>query len=265
MEKKNKLALYIGYFLARFNEDAYTILNFGTQNITHNKIGEILNVNPHTIKNMRDQFDPLFGFRAGWYQRPLSPSRLQVVEMFESFNFNQVYTIVNDILSSFGESINAEEISSIVMEDKDIYEGIDRTFTSRGITGSKAERFFRSHFMQILPEFKGELIDTTLDGVGYDFKNSLETIYVEVKGSISNQKNILLTDKEWEAAKKFGDCYYLVLIYLINDIPNFILVNNPADCLSPNLFIQKTITMNWNVPHVQMQKLANDSNKLIID
>ena len=265
MDKNHILALYIGYFLAKFNKEAYNILKFGNQGSTHVKIGEILNVKSNTVMNMRDEFDPLFNHRAVWHQRPMSPSRIQVVELLKDYSFNQVYALVNDIIISKGESLNSLEISSIVKDEINNLEGIDRTFTSRGITGSKAESFFRNHFMQILPEFKGELIDTTLDGVGYDFKNSCETMYVEVKGSISNQKNILLTDKEWDAAKKMGDRYYLVLIYLINDTPNFILVNNPANCLSPNLSIQRTITMNWNIPHVQMQKLTNDSHKLIID
>lgn len=265
MDKNHKLALYIGYFLAKFNKEAYSILKLGNQASTHIKIGEILNVKSNTVMNMRDEFDPLFGHRAGWHQRPMSPSRIQVVELLKEYSFSQIYALVNDILISKGESLNAEEISSIVKDDKVESDGIDKTFTSRGITGSKAESFFRNHFRQIFPEFKGELVDTTLDGVGYDFKNSLETIYIEVKGSVSDQKNILLTDKEWDAAKRFGNQYYLVLIYLINDTPNFILVNNPADCLSPNLSIQRTITFNWNVPHVQMQKLANDSQILIIN
>lgn len=265
MDKNNKLALYTGYFLAKFNKDAYNILNYGNQRLTHVKIGKILNVNPHTIKNMRDEFDPLFQHRAGWYQRPMSPSRLQVVEILKDFSFDQVYSLVDDILISNGESLNAEEISNIVQDEEDVSDGSQRIYTSRGITGAKAEEFFKNYFLQIIPNFKGDLIDTTLDGVGYDFKNSLDTIYVEVKGSADNQKNVLLTDKEWEVSKKLGDRYYLVLIYLIDEKPTFILLNNPANTLSPTLSVQRTITMNWNVSHRQMDELIDDAKQLIID
>jgi hypothetical protein len=265
VDKNHKLALYISYFLSRFNEKAYNILDYGNQGKTHIMIGNILGVNPHTVKNMRDEFDPLFGFRAGWYQRPMSPSRIQVVEMLENFSFDQVHNLVNDILVNKGDSYNAEEICKIVQVNESNPGELQRIYTSRGITGAKAEKIFKAHFLQIMPSFSGELIDTTLDGVGYDFKNSLESIYIEVKGSANDQKGILLTDKEWESAKKIGVNYYLVLIYLINKKPTFLLLNNPANILSPQLSIQRTITMNWNVSHIQMHALVNNSEKLEID
>lgn len=265
MEKNHKLALYVGYFLAKFNEEAYDVLNYGNQGETHIMIGNILGVKPNTVKNMRDEFDPLFGFRAGWYQRPMSTSRIQVVEMLKNFSFDKVHALVNDVLVSNGKSLNSSEISSIVNDDQGNAELFERTFTSRGVTGSKAETIFRNHFMQIFPEFNGELIDTTLDGIGYDFKNSLGTMYVEVKGSANDQKGILLTDKEWEAAKRLGDSYYLVLIYLINENPNFLVVNNPVNSLSPKLTIQRSVTMNWNVSHVQMHELSTNPLVSIIE
>lgn len=265
MDKNHKLALYIGYFLAKFNKKAYSSLKLGNQANTHIKIGEILKVKSNTVMNMRDEFDPLFDHRAGWYQRPMSPSRIQVVELLKDYSFSQIYALVNDILMSKGESSNALEISNAVNDDENTSDEFKRTFTSRSITGAKAESFFRNHFMQIFPSFSGDLIDTTLEGVGYDFKNSHETLYIEVKGSTSDKKELLLTDKEWEAAKRYGDHYHLVLIYLINDNPTFLLVSNPADYLLPNLSIQRTITLNWHISHAQMHKLKNSSQKLIID
>lgn len=265
MDKNHKLALYIGYFLAKFNKEAYRSLKLGNQASTHLKIGEILKVKSNTIMNMRDEFDPLFDHRAGWHQRPMSPSRIQVVELLKDYSFIQLYALINDILLSKGESSNALEISSAVNDDENNSDQFKRAVTSRGITGAKAESFFRNHFMQIFPNFNGHLIDTTLDGVGYDFKNSHETIYIEVKGSSSDKKDLLLTDKEWEAAKRYGDRYHLVLIYLINDAPTFLLVKNPAHYFSPNLSVQRTIALNWNISHAQMETLKSDSKKLIID
>lgn len=265
MDKNHKLTLYISYFLSRFNEEAYNILNYGNQGKTHIMIGSILGVNPHTVKNMRDEFDPLFGFRAGWYQRPMSPSRIQVVEMLENFSFDQVHALVNDILVSKGDSLNAEEISDIFQVNEGNPNELQRVYTSRGITGARAEEIFKINFLQIIPSFSGELINTTMDGIGYDFKNSLESIYIEVKGSANDQKGILLTDKEWEAAKRLGEKYYLVLIYLINEKPTFLMLNNPAKCLSPKLTVQRTITLSWNVSHGQMHELIDNSGELLID
>jgi len=51
MENNHKLALYVSYYLSRFDKIAYERLGFGKQQLTHKRIGEILGVNPHTIQN----------------------------------------------------------------------------------------------------------------------------------------------------------------------------------------------------------------------
>lgn len=76
MENNHKLALYVAYYLSRFDKIAYEHLGFGKQQLTHKSIGKILGVNPHTIQNWRDQFDPIHGNRKGWYQREMTQSRL---------------------------------------------------------------------------------------------------------------------------------------------------------------------------------------------
>jgi len=50
MENNHKLTLFIAYYLSRFNEFAYVNLGLGNQIETHIKIGETLNVSPHTEK-----------------------------------------------------------------------------------------------------------------------------------------------------------------------------------------------------------------------
>jgi len=93
MEDNHKLGLYVSYYLSRFDDEAYQNLGFGKQLETHNKIGELLSVNSHTVKNWRDEFDPLFGHRADWYQRPMIPSRLnvsQALELLDEFNARNI-------------------------------------------------------------------------------------------------------------------------------------------------------------------------------
>jgi len=255
MEKNNKLALYIGYFLARFNRQAYDALGFGTQKETHFRIGKSLGVKPSTIQNMRDEFDPLFEHRAGWYQRALSPSRVQVVEVLENHSFEQINRIVSNILADDDES-TLEILSEIINDDR--IGRLQPEYTTRGVTGKKAEEIFEQNYLKIIPSFDGELINTSADGSGFDFKNSLQSKFIEVKGSINEQLGILLTDKEWEAAKKLEDKYFLVLIYNLGDEPKFKVVKNPASFLNPKLSIQRTISLNWNVPHSQLTELKNE-------
>jgi hypothetical protein len=79
MEDNHKLGLFVSYYLSRFNTTAYQNLGFGNQGETHIKIGQLMNINPHTIKNWRDEFDPVHGHRVGWYQRKMNPSRVNVL------------------------------------------------------------------------------------------------------------------------------------------------------------------------------------------
>lgn len=261
MEKNNKLALYVAYFLARFNYQAYEILNFGNQGAAHKSIGEILDVNPHTVKNMRDEFDPLFGHRAGWYQRPLSPSREAIVNMMMNYNFDQVHSIVKEILVNRLEGESVNDLTQAVANEDETNE--NASFGSRAITGKMAEELFKENYRTILPSFEGELIDTTLEGTGYDFKNSLESIFIEVKGSASDQKGLIFTEKEWELAKKLKDQFYLVLIYSISSDPEYVVIKNPAEVLNPKVLIKRTITINRNVQNSEINVIAgSDSKKL---
>lgn len=265
MEKKNKLALYVAYFLSRFNNDAYEVLNYGNQSDVHRRIGAILNVKPHTVKNMRDEFDPLFGYRAGWHQRPLSPSREVVVNLMMNFSFEQAHSIVNQILSNGLEGNLVSELTEAFSKEENIDLSQLKSFGSRAITGKKAEELFKKNYLKILPFFKGKLVDTTLEGTGYDFKNSLNNMFIEVKGSISNQKGMMLSAKEWELAQRLKNQFYLILIYAISDSPEYIVIQNPVDVLHPSVSIKKTITLNWHVKNSEVNTIANsDSQKLLI-
>ena len=83
MKESHSLSLIAAYYLSKYDETAYKELGFRSSTMTHIEIGRALGVNPNTVKNMRDEFDPLHdNQRAGWYQRPLRPSRAKVVEAF---------------------------------------------------------------------------------------------------------------------------------------------------------------------------------------
>ncbi len=102
MEQNRKLALIISYYLSKFDQKA--VENLGYKNFTDafKNIGEILDLKPNTIKNMREQFDPLHpNKRVGWYQRDLSPSRLEVVKKYENFSEQDLRNVVKDILERY--------------------------------------------------------------------------------------------------------------------------------------------------------------------
>lgn len=169
MENNHRLGLYISYYLSRSNEDAYKNLGFGNQIETHNKIGDILNIKPHSVKNWRDELDPLFGHRAGWHQSPMSPSRVKVAQAFENLDETQIWGIVNDILSGKLKNVQEENelLLNIVSEDK---EQGSRKFILRAPTGGAAEEHFIKHITVNNFPINGELIDCRDLSGGYDFR-----------------------------------------------------------------------------------------------
>src|SRR5687768_4781547 len=112
MDNRRKLALYPAYYLARFNKDAYARLGFKTMNETHRALAEILDVKQTTLKQMRDQFDPLFDNRAGWHQRKMIVSRELVANAMKGLGENDVFTIVYEILNKNIQ--NAESVAALL-------------------------------------------------------------------------------------------------------------------------------------------------------
>jgi hypothetical protein len=254
MEENHKLGLYISYYLSRFNEVAYKNLGYGTMYETHNKIGQILSVPPNTVKNWRDEFDPLFGHRVGWYQRPMIPSRIRVAEALEELDEISIRSIVKDILSGRvqNESDEFEQLISIAGEPAPANE--QRKFIPRTPTGKAAEEFFISSFESDQIPFKGVLIDCRDLGVGYDFRIEDEKgiIFIEVKGLSGDAGGVLFTSKEWQVANEKKDLYYLCVIKNTDSQPMLQFINNPAEKLNPNKNIHTVIQVSWSVSEKEL-------------
>ncbi|HCY77498.1 MAG TPA: hypothetical protein DHV28_16400 [Ignavibacteriales bacterium] len=257
MDNNHKLGLYVSYYLARFDEEAYQNLGFGNQGDTHNKIGEILSVNPHTVKNWRDEFDPLFGHRMGWYQRPMNPSRIRVAQALENLDEIQVRSITKDILSG---KIHQEpdELDQLVLIASDVIKGsFSSKFILRTPTGRAAEEFFINHFSENKKPFEGTLIDCRDFGVGYDFRieNKDKKYFVEVKGLSDFSGGILFTSKEWTVAKNEAENYFLCVISNLSDTPNIIFIQNPFEKLKPKKNIYTSIQISYSVTENQIAEL----------
>lgn len=250
MKEPNKLALYVAYYLSKFDDLAYNKLNFGKSGETHNVIGKILGVKPGTVKNMRDEFDPIHSNgRAGWYQRPISPSRLQVIRALEDLDEPSVYSLVKKILNT---GLNKEEIHSLLSvvseEDKGKNkEGVNFS-SARGVTGRQAEEVFREYYAKTKIPINGVIKDTRDDGCGYDFLIKADKdYYIEVKGISKEIGGILLTKKEWEVAHKAKEQYILAIVSNLNKNPKLDFISNPANKLDTKLSIYSILQVQHTV------------------
>lgn len=253
MEHNHKLGLYVSYYLARFSKTAYANLGYGNMFKTHEEIGKLLSIPSNTIRNWRDEFDPLFGHRAGWYQRPMTQSRLRVVEALEGLDEISIRAIVIDILKgdTLNNSYETEQLASIVSDKEPTYE-IGK-FILRGPTGKLAEDFFIQQFNNNKTPFTGKLIDCRDYGCGYDFRvEGSESVYIEVKGLFGDNGGVLFTNKEWQVANDKGSHYYLCVIKNIELQPVLHFINNPAKRLNPNKNIHTVIQVNWSVSEKEL-------------
>lgn len=259
MENNHKLALYVAYYLSRFNNEALKNLGYATWNNAFDDIGLRLKVNRHSVKNWRDEFDPLFEHRAGWYQRPMIPSRAKVVQALEHLPELQIREIVSDIISGkIQESKDElEQLLNIVTTDDNKKSG--SVFILRTPTGKAAEEFFLRFFTENKKPVEGNLIDCRDLGVGYDYRieTGSDKYYVEVKGLAEFIGGVLFTDKEWITAKTEKEKYYLCLVSNLNEQPEIIFIQNPAEKIKPKKNIYTSIQVSWSVTRNQLAELKD--------
>lgn len=223
---KREQSILAGLFLSKFDNDGLRFLGFDGFTAAFNVIGFALGVPPASIKNYRDEFDPLFpNDRKGWHKRPMRDYCKDVYDIFAVLN-----------MASF-----AELLRRIIYKEQDLYGFVKSadsplvengdTFAKRLLTGQAAEQYFISEFNNI-PTFNGlEIKDTTKLGCGFDFKlYSNEVSYaIEVKGLNDMHGNVSLTSKEYSVAATLKDRYYLFVVRNFRDKPFHDLYKNPLN------------------------------------
>ncbi len=254
MKDNHILGLYVSYYLSRFNTEAYRNLGYGNQSQTHRIIGELLSVKPQTVKNWRDEFDPLFEHRAGWYQRPMIPSRICVAQALENLKEYQVRGIVKDILTGKinQEPDEEEQLLHIVSEES---RGTSTPkFILRAPTGRAAEEYFQKYYSENKKPVDGKIVDCRDLGVGYDFliETKAEKYYIEVKGISQFSGGILLTDKEWSLAQIERQNYFLCIISNMNEGHVVKFIQDPASKFDPKRNIYTYIQINWSLTQNQI-------------
>lgn len=257
MSENTKKALIIAFYLSKFDALAYKNLGIGTQAQTHEYIGKVLGIKPATIKNYRDEFDPYEdNSRVGWYQKEARKSISKIKIDFDNLEEYSFQKIVKEFLSG-GDDVKYKDIISNIKlaEDKeDDKEKSNKSFSVQMTqTGKLAEEYFEQNYISILKSFialnstNNKLIDTRLNGCGYDYEIELndKKVFIEIKGVYNNSGNIRFTDKEWSFANNKKDEYFLVVIKNISEKPYPIVIQNPSQKLNPEMSIQQIVQVSW--------------------
>jgi len=165
---------------------------------------------PASIKNYRDEFDPLFpNPRKGWHKRQIREYCLKIFEEYRNLD-RELFT---GLIKSF---VGYDENAWSELEEKEGLEEGPSSFAKRLITGLAAEQYFESVHTSLV-EFHGcALENTTRLGCGYDFRlrkpGHDDFLVVEVKGLREEAGSLSLTPREHRAATEMRDRFYLFIV-----------------------------------------------------
>jgi Domain of unknown function (DUF3883) len=207
--------ILVGLYLSKYDALGLRMLGFTSFTEAFNVIGYALGSKPASIKNYRDEFDPLFpNPRKGWHKREIRSYCLIVYEKYKNLDVDLFTGLIQSLVGYDENSrseLEAEEAAT------------ERRFSNRLITGLAAERYFES-VHPTLAQFSGySLEDTTRLGCGYDFRLTLkaddEFLAIEVKGLKARTGTLSLTPKEHETAMKLKGRFFLFVVKNFQETP----------------------------------------------
>ena len=137
ISKREKLIL-TGLYLAKYDSAGLRRLGFGSFVEAFNVVGYALGAKPLSIKNYRDEFDPLFpNRRKGWHKRPMRDYCLKVFEEYRKLDLEMFSGLVRSF-AGYDESVWSE------LQEKRKKGDSESHFAKRLVTGLAAENYFES-------------------------------------------------------------------------------------------------------------------------
>ncbi|MEI7597328.1 MAG: DUF3883 domain-containing protein [Bacteroidota bacterium] len=217
-------AIITGLYLSKYSEVGLKKLGFSSFQESFNILGFSLGSKPSSIKNYRDEFDPLFpNNRKGWHKRPIR----DYCKYFYDYYFNTSFEEFSILIKSFFiENYELEEFISKI-EKKDYSESVAK----RLLTGKAAEEYFKNEYVKIKEFHKFILTDTTNLACGFDYKLSLNSDFycVEVKGLNELKGGIQFTEKEYYVAQNMKSSYCLFIVKNFKEKPIHDIVFDPLN------------------------------------
>lgn len=183
---------------------------------------------PASVKNYRDEFDPLFpNRRKGWHKRPIQDYCRKVFEEYQDLNLDMFTGLIQSFVA-YDENVLSE------VQTGEEQEETDSSFAKRLITGLAAEQYF-AEVHSTLHEFEGcTLENTTHLGCGYDFRlrsaSFDDFIAVEVKGLRDRAGTLSLTPKEHGVASALKERFFLFVVKNFQELPFHQMFQDPLSC-----------------------------------
>ncbi|HHB92897.1 MAG TPA: DUF3883 domain-containing protein [Thioploca sp.] len=228
--KNYEILNLIGYGLSKFNDDFIKEFGFSTKTAFYkfcvdNKIADTVG----TVKNRMDLFDHFFpdNGRKGWWQKGDAYIHRKIL-IDSLFGNEKVKGFTNIVKLRMKEGFN---IKSIEYQINPI---VKSRFKKLQETGLEAELFFINNYNSIDIFKNGDLEDARLYGDGYDFQVNINNKFflAEIKGVRESKGKFRLTENEYKKAMEYKDDYIVTLVLNLNNIPKFLLIENPIKNLN---------------------------------
>lgn len=224
---REKLIL-VGLYLSKYDSLGLKTLGFEGFSEAFNVIGYALGSKPASLKNYRDEFDPMFpNRRKGWHKRPIREYCRKVFEKFKDLDFETFTGLVKSFVG-YDDNVWSQVQTTEGQDESESY------FAKRLITGLAAEQYFESVHSS-LPQFKACILqNTTRFGCGYDFRlrssGSADFLAVEVKGLRERTGSLSLTPKEHLVAAALKERFFLFVVKNFQESPFHEIYQNPLFC-----------------------------------
>src|SRR5258708_2762236 len=135
---KRDKSILAGLFLSKYDSAGLKKLGFESFIEAFNVIGYALGAKPASIKNYRDEFDPLFpNARKGWYKRPTREYCRKVFEEYKNLDLESFTGLVKSF-TGYDENAWSE------LQTKEEKGDTESLFAKRLITGLAAEQYFET-------------------------------------------------------------------------------------------------------------------------
>jgi len=217
-------SILAGLFLSKFDERGLKYLGFDNFTEAFNVVGFALKVKPASVKNYRDEFDPVFpNKRLGWHKREIRQYCKDIHNSFKDLDIKNFSNLLKEIIYENHEL-------DVLMEQVAKKEDSESSFAKRLITGQAAEQYFKENYTKVDIFKNYQIEDTTKHGCGFDFKlysENKEFLGVEVKGLNNSHGNIALTNKEYSVAQLLKKRYFLFVVKNFKEAPFHDYFENP--------------------------------------
>jgi hypothetical protein len=234
-------AIVLGYAMSRLDGVYLRYRKVGTWKNAFEEAARALAIRSSSIKNLRDEFDPVHGNqRRGWYQRPLRPNRQRVLDDLKDVSDDALMALVDRIIAR-DEDATAEAVDSMAVVPRTAHNVAERL-----LTGRRAEEYFLTHSQSLVGIEADDLVDRRQSACGYDFGvTRLPDVGIEIKGLKNATGEVLFTDREWCEASFRLENYWLVVIGNLDSKPWGKVLRNPHCNLPALCSYQVTVAAVW--------------------